>query len=276
MAQPFVSYITYLVAAVFSGQTTDIIIEAPPGPAWLASPPAGPYSMSVEGETISFTGFSSTTQGNTVLSGVTRGAAVSHPINAVCLMSVGHFNNGGSGGTPTLQQVTDAGNTTTDAVNLNGGVEVASEFIINPDGSLNYPSSSPLTERSPDTLWQPGAFLFLDLGGLYYPNAAGAGSGYLADDAGMLYYSQVGSVFTDGFNIFYGDSSVGLLCDGDNLITPATSGNTLVFSNNTTPPSTGTIVLPTTVFGSAGALLATPTAWILVNVAGTNRKIPCY
>lgn len=63
---------------------------------------------------------------------------------------------------------------------------------------------------------------------------------------------------------------------GGQLGVLGTSGNSLKFLNSIGAPSSGTPVLPTTVVGGQTSLLGGPTIWTLINIAGTDYKIPAY
>lgn len=301
---PFVSYVSFLVNAVTSGQTTGITVEAPPGPAWLASPPVGPYSMSVEGETISFTSFSATAQGETVLAGVTRGATVSHPVQAVCLMSVGHFNPPPVTAVPTLQQVTDAGNTTTDVINANGGIDVAGVQSIDVGGdfyyagglvqlatetNLFYPQANPLADIGGNLYYSDGEVLSTSTGNLNYGNGSiladatgtlfyGTGNAIadapgnfyvpsgirLADSLGQLYYVN-GQIFVDNFGTVFYSNNTPL---ADNVGNVYGNGSNLI-SLNASSLSTGTVATACLGSGSASSttFLRGDQTWATINQA---------
>lgn len=80
---------------------------------------------------------------------------------------------------------------------------------------------------------------------------------------------------TDG-NVTLNLNSNSFVIKGGPLLLNGNTSNSLSVTNASSAPSTTTIVLPTTVYGNVTALLANPPAWIIVNVAGTDRKIPCY
>lgn len=100
----------------------------------------------------------------------------------------------------------------------------------------------------------------------------------------------VNSLLQNGNNFaFYNDGS-GLLSNNainwnasgdlvvDSITVAGTSTHTYIWTNDAAAPSTSSLALPLSilVYGGTSALLGDPADWVLVNIAGTDRKIPAY
>ena len=64
---------------------------------------------------------------------------------------------------------------------------------------------------------------------------------------------------------------------GGNINTPGTSGNTYRWNANTTAPATaGAAPIFTDYYGGNTKALGDPAGFLLINVGGTDKKIPYY
>ncbi len=80
-------------------------------------------------------------------------------------------------------------------------------------------------------------------------------------------------------NVTIGDGVHAITASGGNILFPGTSGNTLEWQNSVAAPSPQVVgAVPLSAFGQ-GAItdfLGDPDAWVLINVNGTDYKIPLY
>lgn len=80
--------------------------------------------------------------------------------------------------------------------------------------------------------------------------------------------------FNHGGNFAGSDA---LVLDGHgNVVIDGRTTQTLKLSHNASAPATSLAVLPETIYGSGSAVMGAPVDWILVNVAGVERKIGVY
>lgn len=148
--------------------------------------------------------------------------------------------------------------------------------VLYEDGSVHLADDAGFTYSS------PGALTLISGGGLagfYYGGSQLALTGYASHSANFCNANWAAEFHSAAESVDICAYGYALAVGAGSINVPGSSGNTYRFNAGVIPPSTGSVlVLPTATFGVAfpTETLTTPDVWALVNVGGTDYKVPLY